>query len=231
MDYRCMIVDDEALSRGIAKNFVEKTKGLTLTYECSSAIEAINFLQEDDVDILLVDINMPEMTGMELMKSLDENYQVILITGDENYAIEAFENSATDYLVKPIEYSRFIKAINKAKANIDAFRQRNERFDEIYVKSDSKLVRLQLDNIYFIEALADYVMINTANKKYIVHSTMKGLINRLPQSMFVRVHRSYIVNTKKIESLEDLNIVIKDKYIPVGASYKESFMKRLNILK
>lgn len=230
MDYKCIVVDDDEMSRNLIRHYVGKTNFLNFVQEFSNAIEASNFLKENDVDIIFLDVKMPEMTGMEFIQTLEKDYEVILITSASDYAVEAFERSVTDFLVKPAEYPRFLQASQKAKRNIDKQREQAGDQTELYVRSDSKLVRIPLDAIFYVEALADYVIIHTPEKKHIVHFTMKGIENRLPAKRFARIHRSYIVNTGKIESLEDNSILINKKYIPIGASYKDSLMERLNLL-
>ena len=230
MQYRCMTVDDDEVSRKLIKHYIDQTNFLTLTYECENAINAANILSEDDVDILFLDINMPEMSGMDLVSHIDDNYEIIMVTSNSEFALEAFEKSITDYLIKPLEYGRFLQASTKAKANIEMSKSKSEKYNDIFVRSDSKLIRLEMMDIMYIEALADYVIIHTAKKKYIVHSTMKGLIMKLPPSSFSRVHRSFIVNHNNITELEDVNILIKDRLIPIGASYKENFLLKLNLL-
>ncbi|HAA15747.1 MAG TPA: DNA-binding response regulator [Cytophagales bacterium] len=232
MKLKCMVVDDDQTSRQIVEHYVKKTNFLRLDHVCESAIDASNILMEEDVDILFLDVEMPEMSGMDLLKTIDNSIEVIMVTSARDYAPEAFEAAVTDYLVKPIEYSRFLKAVTKAKENIEAFQRKLKDSDQnnIYVKTDAKIVKITMDNIQFIEALADYVVINTEKKKYIVHSTMKGIEKRLPERYFARVHRSYIVNVGHIEALEDNSIMIKEKGIPIGASYKDNFLSRLNFL-
>ncbi|HBH24289.1 MAG TPA: DNA-binding response regulator [Cytophagales bacterium] len=230
MKLNCLIVDDDEMSRNVISHFISKTDFLELVETFENAIEASNYLKSGDIDVIFLDINMPEMTGMEMIQTLDEDFEVILITSASQYAVEAFEKSVTDYLVKPVDYARFLKASQKALKNIETKRLKTDNLNEIYVKADNKLVRLQLDNLIYVEALADYVIIHTPEKKYIVHYTMKGIENRLPSKQFARIHRSYIVNTERIDALEDNSIVIKDKYLPIGASYKESLMGRLNLL-
>ncbi len=230
----CLVVDDEEFSRNVVKIFVEKTDKLKLVGECENAIDAFNMLKKKDIDVIFLDVEMPEMTGMDLIKSMDNLPQVVLITARKDYAIEAFEYSVTDYLVKPINYPRFLKAVEKVTKNHqegegnDILPSNNQ--EDIYVKSDSKIVKINLNNILFVEALSDYVIINTPEKRYIVHSTMKGIAQKLPDHIFSRVHRSYIVNINKIESIEDTNIIMPKKNIPIGASYKAKFMKKLNFL-
>jgi DNA-binding LytR/AlgR family response regulator len=223
----CLIVDDEKMSRQIISHFIERTEGLELVKVCESAIEAANFLQQNAVDVVFLDIEMPEMSGMDLIKSLEIIPQVVLITSRTDYAIEAFEHNVVDYLVKPVEYARFVKAVAKVRENLQT--QQTEA-EDLYVKSESKIVKINLKELLYVEALADYVILHTSAQKYIVHSTMKGIEKRLPEKNFIRIHRSYIVNTDKIEHIEDLSVVINKKYLPIGNSYKDAFMKRLNIL-
>lgn len=229
MVFSCMIVDDDSFSRQVVKKYIEKTKFLELRYECSDAFEAVNILAEDVVDVVFLDIRMPEMTGLEFIKSNDVQAEVVLITSHEEHAIEAFELGVTDYLLKPLEYGRFLKAINKIRKKLNVEKKYIESQTDMYVKSDSKIVKITLKEIQFVEALADYVIIHTDKKRYIVHSTMKGILLKLP-SYFSRVHRSYIVNTTKIQSMQDLHISIENKSVPIGASFKDSFLQKLNFL-
>ena len=233
MILNAMIVDDDEMSRLLISKFVEQTDFLNLAYVIDNSIEAANILSDEknsDIDLIFMDIEMPEMSGMELLESLNNNYQVIFITSKKDYAIEAFEGNVLDYLVKPIEYPRFLKSAQKAKDQREKELLYAEKENHIFVKADSRFVRIPYQDLYFVEALADYVIFNTVKGKYIVHHTMKGIEKKLPVSIFSRVHRSYIVNRDKINHLEDFNISISDKIIPVGASYKEQFLKRINQL-
>jgi DNA-binding LytR/AlgR family response regulator len=227
----CIIVDDEDMSRNIVRHFVEQTSFLTLAKECADAIEAANFLQQNPVDLLFLDIEMPQMSGMELIKSLQVKPQVIFITSRSDYAVEAFEYNVTDYLVKPITYARFLKAVTKAKEVFDVQQPLQLHSKDLYIKSDSKIVKINLKDLLYVEALADYVMMYTVSgSRHVVHSTMKGVEKKLNSGEFIRVHRSFIVNIEKIEAIEDLSIIISKKLIPIGASYKDNFLKKLNIL-
>lgn len=233
MSLKCIIVDDEEMSRMVVQNFVEKTDYLTLSHTVSNGEEAFKLLtkhENPDVDIIFLDIQMPGMSGIDLMKKLGGAYQIIFTTSEEKYAVEAFEGSVTDFLVKPLAYDRFLQATDKAKINIEKQRLLAESFKEIFVKSDSRLVCLALDEILFVEALADYIIFNTLQGKFIVHHTMKGIERKLPGSLFSRIHRSFIVNTRKIEYIEDMHAHIGPKPIPVGASYKERLFNKLNLL-
>jgi DNA-binding LytR/AlgR family response regulator len=225
----CLIVDDDEMSRNVVKHFVEKTKTLNLIGMCSDGFEAAKILHNTDVDILFLDIEMPGMSGYDLIKSMTNPAEVILITAKGEHAVEAFEYKITDYLLKPISYPRFLQAIFRVQENMAGVKGRTKA-KELYVRSDSKIVKASFDDILYIEALADYIMIITANNKYIVHSTMKGFQNRLPENQFARVHRSYIINKDKIETIENLFVVIAKKYIPIGASYKDDFIGSLNML-
>lgn len=234
MALNCMVVDDDKMSRLVIKKFIEKSDSLVLTHDLDSTQEASNILlgeSANDVDVVFMDIEMPEMSGLDLVKSLQSAYNVIMVTSKKEYAIEAFEDSVADYLVKPVEYDRFIKAVNKVKENLEKEKLLAEQEDHIYVKSDGKLYRLNYDDILFVEALADYVIFNVASgKKHIVHHTMKGIEKRLPESIFSRVHRSYIINRNKIGRIEDLQIHIGEKNFSIGASYKDALMDKFNML-
>ena len=226
----CIVVDDDEMSRKVVVHFIEKTNFLQLTKEFDNAIDATHYLDEEHVDIIFLDVQMPEMTGMEFIHALEKDIEIILITSEQKYAVEAFEKKVTDYLVKPIEYSRFLQAAQKAQTNVDIKREAAVKRKESFVRTDAKIVRIPYNKILFVEALADYVIIQTESKKHIVHFTMKGIASRLPEDDFVRTHRSYIVNLDKVEALEDNSILIGEKYIPIGASYKEAFLDLLNFL-
>lgn len=226
----CIVVDDDAMSRKVVVHFIEKTDFLQCAREFDNAIDAMSYLDEEHVDIIFLDVQMPQMSGMDFIKALEKDIEIILITSEEKYAVEAFEKRVTDYLVKPIEYDRFLQASNKAGRNVEIKRAATGHRREFYVRSDARVVRIPYDNILFVEALADYVIIQTETKKHIVHFTMKGIANRLPVDGFIRTHRSYIINLDKVEALEDNSVLIGEKYIPVGASYKEAFIDRLNFL-
>ncbi len=230
MMLNCIVVDDEEMSRRVVVHFIEKTKFLQLSNEFDNAIEAVAYLDEEHVDIIFLDVQMPEMSGMDFINSFEKEIDIILITSEQKYAVEAFEKKVTDYLVKPIDYSRFLQAAQKAQSNIELKRTATVERRELYVRTDAKIVRISYEKILFVEALADYVIIQTEAKKHIVHFTMKGIVNRLPVNEFVRTHRSYIVNLDKIEALEDNSLLIGEKYIPIGASYKEALLDQLNFL-
>lgn len=229
-EINCMVVDDDPIFRQYISKQIIETTGLKLVTEADSAQKAIELLEENEIDIIFLDVQMPEMTGIELVQRLNNGYEVILVTANDSYAVDAFDQRVTDYLIKPFEYDRFSQAVKKARKNIESFRNKKDQLEHIFIKSDGKVIHLKLTDILFVEALADYVVINTEAKKYIVHHTMKGVEKKLPVGRFVRVHRSFIVNLERIDFIEDLSIHVKAKSIPIGASYKEKLYKTMNFL-
>lgn len=229
---KCLVVDDEEFAREVVKQFISRTEGLTLWKECDNAEDTFVLLRDGKADLVFLDVEMPGMSGIDLVKTLEVVPPIIMITSRQEYAVDAFEYGLTDYLVKPINYPRFLKAVDKAQNRTQNTQsvERSQGEEDIYVKSDGKIVRLKLDSILFIEALSDYVIINTASRKLIVHSTMKGMESKLPSSDFARVHRSYIINIKKIDEIQDTSVLMPDKIIPIGASYRNRFLEKLNVL-
>ena len=233
----CIIIEDDPLSMRVVEEFVKRTDFLDLKYEFHDAVEAINTLNvgEEDIDLIFLDIEMPEMTGIEFLNTVKNLPQVIIISSQEKYALEAFEYEVTDYLLKPVTYSRFYKAIEKAyeqqKAKEATKQQEN---DEIFIKKETALVRIKYNDILWVEAMENYILINTFKQKFTIHFTMKSILNQLPSEVFKRVHRSYIVNIKNIERIEDNYIMIQTdkgvKQIPIGKAYKEKFMKEINLI-
>jgi len=227
---RCIIVDDDKISRELIHDYITDTPELELLGEFPSAIEANNFLSKNHVDLIFLDVEMPKMSGIDLLKSLDEKPLIILTTSQDKYAVEAFEQEVSDYLVKPIDYSRFVKAVNKAKntlrpRSVDSFSN-----DSIFIKVDSELINLPYREIMWIEALGDYVNIITPTKKHVVLSTMKNIEGKLPPKEFIRVHRSYFVRVDKIKKISEDIILVENKLIPVSKSYKKDLLERLNML-
>jgi len=231
---RCIVIDDDALSRRVVEEFVQRTEFLELITSYETAVDAINKLSnaEEDIDLIFLDIEMPEMDGIDFLNSLKNLPQVIIISSQEKYALEAFDYDVTDYLLKPITYGRFYKAVTKAH-NIFATPTQDEA-DEIFIKKNSALVRLKYEDIIWVEALENYVIVNTFEDKFTIHFTMKSIESQLPSNKFKRVHRSYIVNLKKIERIEDNSIVVKTndgmKTIPIGKAFKERFMNDINLM-
>ena len=231
MILNCLVVDDDALSRSVVEDLIAETEFLHLVKSCENALEAVNVLNENQVDILFLDIEMPKMDGMELIKSVQPLPQLILVTSHAQYAVESYEHNVTDFIVKPVNAGRFIKAVDKARKNIEGKRASiSTSGQSIFIKTDSKLVQLNTDEILFIEALGNYMRIFTTKGKYTILSTMKDMESKLPTPTFARVHRSFIVNVQKIETIEDNFILIEGKQVSIGKAYKEELDKRLNLL-
>jgi DNA-binding LytR/AlgR family response regulator len=231
----CIIIDDDKLSRRILEEFIKKTEGLVLKYSFSDAVEAINVLKnEDDVHLIFLDIEMPEMSGIDFLNSVKNPPQIIIVSAKGKYAIDAFEYDVTDYLLKPVTYSRFYKSIDKASLRFERNKLNMIGKDEIFIKKNSTLVRLKYEDILWVEALENYVIFNTYKDKYTIHFTMKAIEQKLPSAKFTRGHRSYIVNTSSIDVIEDNSVIIKtedgNRSIPIGKSYKEKLMKDINLI-
>ncbi len=233
----CIIIDDDKLSTKIIAEFVEKTDELNLIGTYGNSVDGINYLNckpAEHIDILFLDIEMPEMTGIDVLKTLNVLPQVIIYSSKEKYALESYEYNVTDYLLKPVTYPRFLKAINKVKENSEKKEVITKSSSEIFIKNNSSLVRVKYEDILWIEALENYVVVNTFRDKYTIHFTMKAISDKMPSDKFVRVHRSFIVNLGKIKVIEDNSVVIKtesgSKVIPIGKSYKDQLMSDINLI-
>lgn len=222
----CVIVDDDKLSRNVIEKLVESTDNLTLIKSCENAFDAYNILQNQVIDLVFLDIEMPEINGMEFIKNLKVKPLIILITSYSQYALESYEHDVVDFLVKPVSPARFLKGVSKAWAILG----KNGKKDGLFIKSGSELVQVNQEEILLVEALGNYVILHTPKKKLTVHTTMKEMEEKLSNSNFVRVHRSFIVNLKKIDAIKDNEIKISDKRISIGKIYKEDLVRNLNFL-
>ncbi|GAB3582660.1 LytR/AlgR family response regulator transcription factor [Hymenobacter daeguensis] len=233
---RCLVVDDDPLSVQIVLNCIANTPFLTAEGSFTNPVEAAEALRTTPVDLLFLDVEMPLLSGIELLGTLQHPPLVVLITSSKDYAVQAFEHAVVDYLVKPVSYARFLQAAQKAReladrqadASPDAIEASAPDADFTFVKVDNKLVRVNFDEVRYVEALGDYVHIVTGQSKLIVYSTMKAVEEKFPGSRFVRVHRSFIVNFNRIQALEDNSVVVEGKLIPVGQTYLREVMQRLN---
>lgn len=229
LSIKTVIIDDDPFSMKVLEKFVQNTEFLELAAVCDNGMEASKLLRTLPVDLLLLDVEMPEMSGLDLLSTLNREAMVIIVSASREYAVEAFELNVIDYLVKPIPYPRFLIAVQKALEKVKANHQ-NTPTDFTFVKVEQKLVKIPFDDIQYIEALGDYVHLVSKNKKTIVYSTMKSIENKFPHNKFIRVHRSFIVNLDKIGSIEDNSIIIGEKFIPIGATYLKSVLQLLNRL-
>jgi DNA-binding LytR/AlgR family response regulator len=228
-----LIIEDNKIARTTTRQLAARVRDLTVVAECSSAMEAYNLLLTQPVDLLLLDIEMPGMTGLELTKNLVNKRPVIIfITSKRDYAVDAFDLNVADYIVKPLTSSRFIQAIDKVRDILESNREEVKvKEDEFIFIRDSNIVRrLKLDEILYAEAMGDYVKLYTPEKFYAVHTTLKAAEERLPASNFLRVHRSYMVAIDKIDRVENGVLVVNGKPIPVADAYRNTLNKRMNIL-
>lgn len=231
----CIIVDDDKLSCKILEGFVSRYPSLNLIGSFSDAVTARNiFTTRNDIDLIFLDIEMPEMNGFDFIGSLDFPPNIIIVSAAEEYALRAFDFNVVDYLLKPISYGRFAKAIDKTFKYFGRKEVPVSGDEEIFIKNGSSLVKLKLKEIVYVEALENYVTLNTSDDKYTIHFTMKAIESQLPSSLFVRVHRSYIVNKSMVQSIKEnsLELIVGDtiKSIPVGKSYRDSFLNDINVM-
>ena len=238
MTIRCAIIDDEPLALGLLASYVKKTPSLELCGTYSSAIQAMEMLSNNPVDLLFLDIQMPELNGLEFSKMVPQKTRIVFTTAFEQYAIDGYRANALDYLLKPISYADFIEAVGKAvewfnlklKAEGEKTNTQTETPDYIYVKSDYKLIQISLDKILYIEGLKDYVKIYTEDNPRPILSliSMKALEEKLPEERFLRVHRSFIVQKQKIKVIDKGRIVFGKEYIPISETYKTLLQDYVN---
>ncbi len=230
---RCLIVDDELLARDVLRRYCAKLPVLHLVGECSNAIDAFVFLQSNEVDIIFLDIRMPELLGTELIQSIKNPPKVIFTTAYKEYAYDGFELNAVDYLLKPIRFDRFLKAVNKALPGYENVLYNNEHFemerksgiDSIYLRIDRRQVRIVLDEILYIESAKDYIKIFTQDKLYLCRQTISSVEALINKNEFVRIHRSFIVPIAKIKSYTHELVEINHKELPIGKFYLDHFLK------
>jgi DNA-binding LytR/AlgR family response regulator len=221
------------MARMAVKQLVAQVQMLELVAECSDAMEAYNYLNNGQVDLLFLDIEMPGMTGIELTKKLGNKKSLIIFTtAKTDYAVEAFELNVVDYIVKPVSMARFLQAVEKAKEAFDSNKQevKIEGKEFVFVKDNGILKKLNVEDILYLEAMGDYVKVHTAQKFHVLHSTLKSIEEKLPANKFLRIHRSYIVSLQKIDFIQDGMITIGKATIPVAETYKSVLNKRLNLL-
>lgn len=227
---KCIIVDDDPMSRKSLEILCGKISDLDLVATYESPLEAMSEIDNAEIDLIFMDVMMPEISGIEVIKSMQVAPEVVLVTSSKEYALEAFEHNVTDYLLKPITLPRLLKTVDRIKSRRESHIEKPVNSDEIYVKVKSRLVKLKYDEILWIESKGDYALFKTTDKSHIVHATLKKLEEKLPTDIFFKVHRSYIVNMSKIIDIEDNSILIQEKVIPVSRSQREGLMNRLNLI-
>lgn len=222
---RCLIVDDDPMAVAVLSRYAGEAGMLEVVGTCTSPAEALRALSRHTVDLLFLDMEMPDMTGLELLGALEERPLVVMVTGNPDYAVDAFEADIADFLVKPVSYARFLKAM--ARVRRLAGRTREERW--IFVKTEGRILRLAIEAVDRIEAERDYVQVHSGNQAFKVHSTLKRLEERLPADEFIRVHRSHIVRLDCIVDMEQGSIVVGKAVIPVGDSYRAALLARMDL--
>ena len=226
--FNVLIVDDEFLARKLLSEYVSKVDFLQLIDTCSDATKAMEVINEEHIDILLLDIQMPDISGMEMLKLMNNKPAVILTTAYSEYAVDAFALGVVDYLLKPFDYARFLQAVNKAVNTISTDTQSDAVNDYLMVKADYKLYKVNFDDLLFIEGQHEYVTFHTKTKRITALYSLKNLEDTLPKDRFVRTHKSFIVSIKNIEDIDKLNVTVAGNKIPVGASYREALIERLS---
>lgn len=227
--YKCLVIEDEPLAQNVLRKYIDEHPSLELAGICANALDAQAMLAKQPVAILFLDINLPKLSGISFLKSLSHAPLVIFTTAYPEYAVEGFELDAIDYLVKPFSFERFLKAVNKALEKLERPSTSNTTSipNSIFIKSGKKVYKINLDDILYLEALDDYVKVVTAQNNYLVNDTMKSLLEELPATHFIRVHKSFIIATGKIVFFEGNYVKIGTREIPIGASYREEIFNRL----
>jgi len=230
----CLVVDDEPMARDVLRRYIEKVPTLQLKGECSNAIDALVFLQNNHVDLILLDIRMPELLGTEFVQSLLNPPKIIFTTAFKEYALDGFELEAVDYLLKPVRFERFLRAVNRAfpkkdgeQENSSGNSNKKTGTDFIYLRVDRKLVKILLADILYIESARDYVKVFTKDKSYITRQTISSIEAMLSGNEFIRIHKSYIISISKIKSFTNELVEIGNKELPIGKFYRNSFVKMI----
>lgn len=230
MNINCIVIDDEGLARKGLCNFIREVPFLTLVSVFSNPLEALPTIKEENIDLMFLDIHMPKMSGLELLKSLSNPPLTIITTAYSDHALEGYELNVTDYLVKPIPFERFIKAVNKTK---DFIELRSKTTDEkknddyFFIKCENRLEKIMYDELLFVEASQNYVILHTTNKRYISYLTFKSVEEYLPPDRFLKVHKSYIVSLSKIDSITGREIKIGEHSINISSSNKDEILNTI----
>ena len=229
--FRSIIVDDDALCQTVISDMISEIDNIECIATFENALDAFNFLKTESVDVIFLDVEMPKMGGMDLLRNLKVKPQIVMITSHDEFALESYEYDVTDFLKKPVSNARFLKTIEKLQLR----NQQNDvtvtsKGETIFIKTDSKLIQVKLKDIVWVEALGNYMQIHTTVDKFTILSTMKDIASKLPSNDFIRIQRSFIVRLDKIKSIEDNYVVLDDKQIHIGKAYKENLNEKLNLL-
>jgi len=230
MPLSCTIIEDLPVAAEYLKRCCEKSGMIEVVAHCVTVAEAVNFLHKNKVDLIFLDVEMPEGRGFDVLDKIEYSSKVILTTSKTEYAYSAFEYNVTDFLKKPFTYERFMEAVKKVTVPQAGSRKEDTGDDHVFIKSDGQLIRLKNDDILYIESMGDYVRFVGQEKKYIVLNTIKNLETKINSRIFMKVHRSYIVNTSKVENLQDNKLLIKDSQIPVSKAFKAEVTRRFQTI-
>jgi two-component system, LytTR family, response regulator len=230
---KCIVVDDNKMARAALKQLVSQFDSLELVNECSDSVEAFNYLQSHHVDLVFLDVEMPGMTGIELVKNLDHRPIIILVTAKKNYAVEAFELDVADYMIKPVSLARFTKAIKRASElheNTHAKLEESVDKDYIFIRSNSILTKVKANGIIYVHDSGGRVHIQTADKRHVVNTTLSSVQEKLPGNRFYKLHNSYIVALDRIDTVENNTAFVGKHNLPIGKQFKNELMKKLNLV-
>lgn len=234
MKIKCLIIDDEPLAQRVIEKYAQDLPFLEIVGKCNQAVEAIEYLHQDQVDLMFLDINMPKLSGIDFLKSMKHTPLVIITTAYAEYALEGYELDVVDYLMKPFGFDRFLKAVHKVQDVLitrrypDEGGSKSEAVAEeqfVFVKSGKKTFKVNLNDLLYVEALGDYVKIYTTERMIVSYQSLKHIESILPPAKFPRVHKSYLISLSRVEMIEGNQVRIKDRYIPIGSNYKMEFEK------
>ncbi|OXA87283.1 LytR/AlgR family response regulator transcription factor [Flavobacterium hercynium] len=230
MKYKCIIVDDEPPATRILKSYVEKVSFLEETGIFNDSLKALEFLNSNKVDVVFLDIQMPQLTGLQLSKIISKDVKIIFTTAYSDFALEGFELNAVDYLLKPIAFERFYQAVSKLNTEVKTEIVATNPVEFIFVKTDgkNKFQKVMLNDILYVESLQNYVCVNTSKQQIITHSSLKNVVESLPQNDFIQIHKSYVVALKHVESTDNFSVFVNSKELPIGATYKDVFFERID---
>lgn len=232
-DIRCIVVDDEPLAVKLIADYVEKTPGFTLVLKTTQAMEALYAVQDGRADIIFLDIQMPDLNGIQFMKIIRNSCRVVLTTAYREYAMDGYEHDVIDYLLKPVTFDRYMLAVEKIKERLAVPQNTAPPAIApayIFIKTEHRIQKLDFDAIFYIEALRDYIAFHIPGKKILSLESMRKMEDLLPGDRFIRIHKSYIIHKDKIDFLERNKVIINGQYLPIGDTYKEKFLKQINIV-
>ncbi|RNC83421.1 MAG: DNA-binding response regulator [Balneola sp.] len=221
----CIIVEDEPIARDILRQYISELDFLDLIAEFDNGVSAVSFLRKQEVDVLFLDINMPKLSGIDLIRSLSHPPKIVLTTAYSEYALEGYELDVIDYLLKPFSFERFLKAVNKVSKLLES-EQASDESQPLIIKADGKTYRIDEEDILFVESLGDYVTLHTSSEKLTFNQSLKSFLEKLSPDSFIRVHKSFVVSLSKINYVEGNMISVGEKEIPIGNAFKDDFKNK-----